>query len=69
MGGATVVGHVLQSAQEGGPVVVTHPLGRWLLLQLHAALLGGGLACPDHTVDLLQTLGEHKNTEDPHQLW
>lgn len=55
--GAAVVGDGLQAAQQGGVVVVTNPLGRRLLVQRHAALPGGRLSGPDHTVDLLETVG------------
>lgn len=56
VGGAAVVGDVLQPSQQSRVVVGTHPLGRHLLLQGHAALPGRGFSGPDHTVDLLETV-------------
>lgn len=38
-------------------VIRTHSLWGRLLLQWHAALSGGRLPCPDHAVDLMQTVG------------
>lgn len=55
-GGAAVVGHILQAAQQRRLVVGTNPFGRRLVLQRHAALPGGGLSSPDHAVDLLEAL-------------
>lgn len=55
-GGAAVVGHVLQAAQQRRVVVGTDPFGRRLVLQRHAALPGGSLSGPDHAVDLLEAL-------------
>lgn len=55
-GGAAVVGHVLQAAQQRRVVFGTDPFGRRLVLQRHAALPGGSLSGPDHTVDLLEAL-------------
>lgn len=61
MGGAAVVGHVLQAAQQSRVVVRTHPLRGQLVLQRHAALPGGGLAGSDHAVDLLETLRSERS--------
>lgn len=61
VGGAAVVGDVLQAAEQGGVVVRTNPLGRRLLLQRHAALPGRSLSGPDHAVDLLQALVDTEN--------
>lgn len=58
-GGAAVVGHVLQAAQQRRVVVGADPLGRHLVLQGHAALpAAGALPRPDHAVDLLEELAD-----------
>lgn len=61
MGGAAVVGHVLQAAQQSGVVVRTDPLRGQLVLQRHAALPGGSLSGSDHAVDLLETLRSERS--------
>lgn len=63
VGRAAVVGHVLQAAQQSRVVVRTDPLWGLFLLQGHAALPGGSLSGPDHTVDLLQTLWGHRSQD------
>lgn len=57
VGGAAVVGDVLQAAQEGRVIVGTNPLGRHVIVQRHATLPGGGLSGSDHAVDLLEAVG------------
>lgn len=56
VGRAAVIGDVLQAAQQSRVVVRTDSLGGCFFLQGHAALPGGSLSSPDHTVDFLQTL-------------
>ena len=56
VGGAAVIGDVLQAAEQGGVIVGTNPLGGCLVVQGHAPLPGGSLPGPDHAVDLLETL-------------
>lgn len=57
VGGAAVVGDILQAAEQSRVVIWTDPLGGRLILQRQAALPGRCLSGADHTVDLLQTVG------------
>lgn len=57
VGGASVIGDILQAAQQGRMAVGTNPFGWRLLLQWNASLSGGRLPSPDHAVDLLEALG------------
>lgn len=60
-GGAAVIGHVLQAAQQRRVVVGTNPLGRCLVLQGHAAFPAAwALPRADHAVDLLEALVDGK---------
>ena len=64
MGGATVVGHVLQPAEQCRLVLWTRLLGLWLLLQGQAVLPAGTLPRADHAVDLPEALqGAIEDTE------
>ena len=56
MGGATVVGHVLQPAEQRRLVLWTRLLGLWLRLQGQAVLPAGTLPRADHAVDLPEAL-------------
>ena len=56
VGGAAVVGDVLQAAQQRRVVIGTDAFGRRLIVQRNAALPGGSFSGPDHAVDLLETL-------------
>lgn len=57
MGGAAVIGDVLQAAHQSGVVVGTNPFRGRLVIQGNAALPAGSLSGPDHAVDLLETIG------------
>lgn len=68
VGRTSVIGHILQAAQQGGMAVGTNPFGRRLLLQRNTSLLGGRLPGPDHAVDLLEALeGKGGGSEDTGQ--
>ena len=56
VGEATVVGHVLQPAEQRRLVLWTRLLGLWLLLQGQAVLPAGTLPRADHAVDLPEAL-------------
>lgn len=62
MGIVAVIGDILQAAEESAVVLLAQPLSRRLLLLLesHAALLSGRLSSTEHTVNLLQSLGENQ---------
>lgn len=64
-GGAAVVGHILQAAQQRRVVVGTNPFGWRLILQRHAALPGGSFSGPDHAVDLLEALRGQRSQGQP----
>lgn len=55
LGGAAVVGDVLQAAHQSVGIG-TDAFGRGSLLQSHATLPGRSLSGADHAVDLLETL-------------
>lgn len=61
VGGAAVVGDVLQATEQSRVVIWTDPLGGRLTLQRQAALPGRCLSGADHTVDLLQTLRDQRS--------
>lgn len=56
VGGAAVIGDVLQAAHQSRVAVRTNTFGRRLLVRRHAALPAGSLSGPNHAVDLLKTL-------------
>lgn len=56
VGGAAVVGDVLQAAHQSRVAVGTDPFGRGLVFQGHAALPGWSFPSADHAVDLVESL-------------
>lgn len=63
VGGASVIGNILQAAQQSRMAIRTNSFGWRLLLQRNTSLPGGGLPSPYHAVDLLEALGGSEDTD------